>query len=105
MFVSSRSFSPPRRPQAPIPRDAKWLMGGVIGIARHAFRIERVPDEVRDARLSLCVVCPDFRPKGSKDGIPTGSCRLCGCGVRAKASDAKSRCPAGKWLEWKQEVR
>lgn len=83
----------------PVPeaRGLGWLGKGIVGLARHYAKIDRVPDEVRDTRLAICRSCPQFTPKGD-----SGTCKLCGCGMSAKCSDAKARCPlpAPRWLEW-----
>lgn len=51
---------------------------------------ERVPLEVHDERLNLCLGCEHLFQ-------PTQSCKKCGCFVRAKTWLPSQNCPIGKW--------
>lgn len=52
--------------------------------------IGRVPDEIKDARMSICEQCP-YLMKLSK------TCRKCGCFMSAKTTLPHAFCPIGKW--------
>lgn len=77
------------RPE-PIKRDARWLIGGAIGLARHYAKIERCGEDVKEFRLAICNACPDYDRERRR-------CRLCGCSMNAKAGDARAQCPKGRW--------
>lgn len=53
---------------------------------------EKVTDEVRGNRLSVCRECPLF----IKDLV---KCSSCGCYLDSKTWWATAKCPEDKWLE------
>ena len=52
---------------------------------------QRAPDDLYQARLTLCKACEALRD---------GTCSLCGCYVEARAAKRQQRCPAvpPRWL-------
>lgn len=63
-----------------------------------------VSDEIKEARLALCEVCPHLRKNMGKEGaIEKEKCNLCGCYMPVKAKMKRYptgqlvSCPAGKW--------
>lgn len=46
---------------------------------------DRAPEDVRKARLALCLSCPR---------LTDGTCALCGCYVEARTAKRRQRCPA-----------
>ena len=42
----------------------------------------------------MCMECENYKP-----GFFGGSCKLCGCAVRAKVTLASQDCPIDKWKE------
>jgi hypothetical protein len=53
-------------------------------------RVERVTEEMRDRRYSLCQECPQFISL-------TTQCKECGCVMSAKTKLLNATCPIGKW--------
>lgn len=49
----------------------------------------RVPDEIFQARKSICLACPNWDPIAFNN---TGRCKLCGCSV-TKLYIPSARCP------------
>lgn len=77
-------------------RAASWLR------AEASLLLEgKVSPEVRESRLSLCVICPRLvRDAGDEVGF----CGACGCGTRSRARLSavkswmpKAKCPLRKW--------
>ena len=50
----------------------------------------KIDDQTREVRLSICQSC-EFLFE------PTGSCKKCGCFVKAKTWLTHTSCPEGKW--------
>jgi len=50
----------------------------------------RVPDEVKEERLSICSSCSYYDPEQER-------CKECGCWLQLKTSFAASECPIDKW--------
>jgi len=53
-------------------------------------RIGRVPQEVKEARLSICNACPLLHPI-------TKTCASCGCFMSQKTKLPNASCPKHKW--------
>jgi len=53
-------------------------------------KADKVNKPTEQLRLSICKNCEQLFKL-------TGSCKKCGCFVRAKVKYAKSSCPIGKW--------
>lgn len=51
---------------------------------------EYATDEEENARLSLCMDCPELIKT-------TTQCKQCGCFMKAKVKLKKAVCPLGKW--------
>ena len=52
--------------------------------------IEKVSDEVSDARIEICKQCPQFIKS-------TSQCKKCGCIMNLKAKLPNAFCPLNKW--------
>lgn len=52
--------------------------------------IEKVPDEVKQERLSICKSCPELIKV-------TTQCKKCGCFMDLKTGLPHASCPLGKW--------
>ena len=48
------------------------------------------PKEVYDARMSLCLSCPELIKI-------TSQCKKCGCFMNLKTKIEAAKCPIGKW--------
>ena len=53
---------------------------------------EKAPEEVADARLSICQSCPEYIKS-------THQCKKCGCIMNLKVKLAMASCPLGKWMQ------
>ena len=53
------------------------------------------PQEIQTERLSICESC---------DQNSWGRCDLCGCVIDLKVKASNVRCPADKWLEYRNET-
>jgi len=51
---------------------------------------ERVDEEEKNRRLSICETCPHFRKKSR-------TCQRCGCLMNLKTLLAEAHCPDGHW--------
>lgn len=59
--------------------------------ARHVLSgSKRASDGEKARRLELCMVCVHKVEDADR-------CRLCGCGLKMKASWSEQKCPVGKW--------
>lgn len=68
-----------------------WTMVQTFSTAAVQFAAsggQTVSREVREQRLSICQMCPDY------DGT---RCVRCGCFIAAKTWVPQQTCPAGKW--------
>lgn len=84
---------------------ARRAIGGALSTVKTTLGIDRVSDEVFNARLAVCASCELCI---HKDGKPH-TCgpmleerkeqgkKTCGCVLRNKARDAKQDCPNGWW--------
>lgn len=52
--------------------------------------IEKVGPEIRQERMSICKVCPEFIEL-------TSQCKKCGCLMNQKTKLSNASCPLGKW--------
>lgn len=52
--------------------------------------IEKVGTQVREERMSICRVCPEFIEL-------TSQCKKCGCFMNVKTKLTNASCPLGKW--------
>jgi hypothetical protein len=53
--------------------------------------IEKIPREVRDRRLGICMTCPHYQ-------LQAKICKKCGCLMPAKTWLPHASCPVGKWM-------
>ena len=60
------------------------------GISDRVKNVLLFDQDIIDKRMDICNGC-EFLFK------PTGSCKKCGCFVKAKTRVATARCPIGKW--------
>jgi hypothetical protein len=83
---------PPQMP--PVAQRAANLAASAVEIAKSRFK--RVPDHVRDQRLSVCESCEFWNPKAY---MGFGGCThlKCGCSIRTKVLFAASECPIKSW--------
>lgn len=52
--------------------------------------VEHTDDETRDARLNICLSCPELIAL-------TKQCKKCGCVMPLKTKLKAATCPLGKW--------
>jgi uncharacterized paraquat-inducible protein A len=50
----------------------------------------RSEEELKEARLAICMECPYLSKKHVR-------CTKCGCFMHLKTTLAKAKCPIGKW--------
>lgn len=79
--------------------DIGALAGMLARVTKAAVRhvaagFPRPPDDVIAARMAICKACPHWR---------SGTCSLCGCGLKAKTAWALESCPdkPSRWPQWK----
>ena len=82
-----------------LPRSAPKIMGvpvsietvkGLTKASRDIFMRRFVPEDVKQIRMDICMVCPSWEHTSNR-------CTECGCQMRVKASLRSSECPLKKW--------
>ena len=82
-----------------LPRATPKIMGVPVSIdtaknltkaGRDIFLRRFVPDDVKQIRMDICMVCPSWEHTSNR-------CIECGCQMRVKASLRSSECPLKKW--------
>ena len=69
----------------------RGIFRGAVGLSKWLLRLDRPAARVATDRLRVCRQCPE-----RVSGV-IGTCRLCGCVLRAKVTIRAEKCPAGKW--------
>lgn len=70
-------------------RGLAWLLHGAARTLAWYAGLDRVKQEIADARMEICKGCDQYG-----DGV---KCKACGCPFKKKLTDAKEVCPLGKW--------
>jgi predicted Zn-ribbon and HTH transcriptional regulator len=73
---------------------SKWQeykeKGGTTPLDLFNLNIEKVSDEIKESRMSICLSCPELLQT-------TKQCKKCGCFMQLKTQLKPSKCPIGKW--------
>ena len=64
--------------------------GGTTPLDLFNFNVEKVSDEIKESRMSICLSCPELLQT-------TKQCKKCGCFMQLKTQLKLSKCPIGKW--------
>ncbi len=91
--VAQPTAAPPAAANAPVATSypGVWTMAQTFTASAAQFvanGAKTVSREVREERLSICKMCPQY------DGT---RCIQCGCFIAAKTWVPHEKCPAGKW--------
>ena len=82
-----------------LPRATPKIMGVPVSIdtaknltkaGRDIFLRRFVPDDVKQLRMDICMVCPSWQHASNR-------CTECGCQMKVKVSLRSSECPLKKW--------
>ena len=86
--VEHPTYPHPRPGQA---KPDRRVFRGAVGLSKWLLRLDRPAAKVAAHRLRVCEQCPD-----RVNGV-VGTCRLCGCVLRAKVAITAEKCPVDKW--------
>ena len=82
-----------------LPRATPRIMGvpvsietakGLTRAGRDIFLRRFVPNDVKQLRMDVCMVCPSWEHRSNR-------CTECGCQMKVKVSLRSSECPLKKW--------